>query len=110
MKAVFWFSLFATLLLAHPMNAEEGVNMTGLQLKAASVALADFTSLTQPKARLSDYRVFIEESVDAIEIIFVPNQPPDEPEIRGGRTKYGREVRYKVSRERFEIIDKSYAR
>jgi hypothetical protein len=88
--------------------------MTGPEVEASSVALAAFKR-DESKADLENYRVSVREHPKEFEVIFIPNQPPlsdSEPNriILGGATIYGREVHYFVSKDKCEILRRSFAR
>src|SRR5216684_2806862 len=84
-------------------SAETNVaKITGTQLKACATALKDFNG-SKDGANLDHYTVEVSQSSDQFEVIFVPNHPEGVVTVRGGTTKYGREVHYIVSREHYEI-------
>ena len=84
------------------------MKLTGFQVKACCVALEEFGK--KKNGDLEHFSVYIYENADGYEIVFVPNQPNDEPSVRGGRTKFGREVHYHISKDKFEIIKTSFGR
>lgn len=81
------------------------VGLTGMQLQACLIAYADF----KPRGfSLENYTIQITESPAGFEVVFVPEHPPG-PTVRGGRTVFGQEIKYLISRA--GAIEKiSYAR
>ena len=64
----------------------------------------------QDHVDLKNFEVIISDMGESFEVVFVPNTDPEQPGLKGGRNKYGREIHYRVSKEKYEIIGKSYAR
>ena|SRR2546427_5044356 len=83
--------------------------MTGIQLQACATALKEFIG-SKDGANLEHYTVEVSQRSDQCEVIFVPNHPESVATVRGGATKYGQEVHYIVSRDRYEIKGRSYGR
>ena len=83
--------------------------MTALQVKACCVAMKDFTN-TESTSDLNHFTVQVSEQNDSYEVVFIPDQVPGEPATLGGRTKYGQEVHYVISKSTWEIKRKSFAR
>jgi hypothetical protein len=83
--------------------------MKALQVRACCVAMKDFLS-TENNADLNHFAVQVSEDNDSYEVIFIPDQMPNGPSVRGGRTQYGREVHYIVSRGTWQITRKTFAR
>jgi hypothetical protein len=81
--------------------------LTGLQLKACAVALEQF-SKRYPTAQLDHFTVIAKDETDGFEVIFLPEC--DNWQERGGVTKYGDEVHYVVSRDKFEIVRTYFGR
>jgi hypothetical protein len=85
------------------------VEMTALQVKACCAAMKDFTD-TESTSDLNHFTVEVSEENDSYEVVFIPDQVSDEPTVLGGKTKYGREVNYIISKSTLEIKRKSFAR
>ena len=94
--------------------AQEKVVMSGPELEACSVALARFKQ-EQPRAEISNYHISVKEHLNEFEIAFVPNQPsaaglgPRQITL-GGSTLHGPVVYYFISKDKYEILRRSFAR
>lgn len=90
--------LFLSSACAQPADVPRSANviqLSGLQLQACAAAFEEF------KKRgfvLEQYKVFVTEDGSSYEVDFVPNHPEGKPTTRGGKTIYGKEIRYTVSR------------
>jgi hypothetical protein len=97
------------------LAAEGNRGMTGSELVACSKALKEF-SAKNPGIEPSNYEVLIKDSSDSFEIVFVPNQVPSAASASarqvtvGGRTPYGPEVHYVISKGTYEINRTFYGR
>lgn len=80
--------------------------MTGAQLVACEIALQKFRARDLDPENFS---IIVRRHNSETEVVFVPNQPPDEPLTLGGKTKYGPEIHYFVS-SAGEVTRVSYAR
>lgn len=88
--------------------------MTGPELEACSAALVAFKS-DQPRADITNYHISVNEHPNEFEITFIPNQPPSTGSgsrriTLGGSTIYGPVVYYFVSKDKYQILRKSFAR
>jgi len=82
------------------------VELSGLQLRASAAAFEDFKKRGYS---LEHYKVLIVDRAPKHEVTFVPLHPQGKPTTRGGRTEFGKEIRYTVS-ESGVIEDIGYAR
>src|SRR5258708_28887642 len=83
--------------------------LTGIQLEACATALEHFTA-NKEGAILEHYTVEVTQGQSEFEVSFVPDHPEGEATVRGGATKYGREVHYIVSKEHYQIKRRLYGR
>jgi hypothetical protein len=81
--------------------------LSGLQLKACSVALEEF-SKKYPAAQLDYFIVIAKDELDGFEVTFLPES--DDCQVYGGDTKCGRELIYVISGDKFEIIRTYFSR
>lgn len=81
--------------------------LSGLQLKACSVALKQF-SKSYPTAQLENFIVLAKDEPNGFEVTFLPNFE-DLPE-HGSKTSFGEEVHYFVSLDKFEIVRTYFGR
>jgi hypothetical protein len=84
--------------------------------RAAAAATAQF-KIEEPASNLDNYSVIVNELKDAFEVQFLPKQPPLQISesgkfvvIFGGRTEFGRFVRYLVAKDTYSIVRRTYAR
>jgi hypothetical protein len=80
--------------------------LKGPELKSASIALEKFSS-EQVAADLQHYTMMVITQSQEYEVIFVPMGPPT---LAGGRTEFGPEVHYFISKNTYEITRKHFAR
>ena len=98
-----------------PVVSQEVVVIKGPELVACSVALEKFRR-EESKSSVENYSIEVTESPTAFEVVFIPNQPPQDPKsgrreiTLGGKTIYGREVHYVVSKDTYKVIRTSFAR
>ena len=84
--------------------------MTGPESQACSVALERFKS-DEPRSDIANFRVSLSEHPEEFEVIFIPNQPPNQTRIVvGGANVYGREVHYFITKNTYEVSRRHFAR
>jgi hypothetical protein len=95
--------------------SQEPIAMRGTQLMACSDALERFTK-EETGSDIARYTINLRETPEAFEVVFVPDQvTPNNPGqslkvTLGGKTAYGREVHYIISKEKYEILRTFFAR
>lgn len=97
-----WSSLFLISLLmsagfgarADEQMQTETLEISGVQMEACLVAAADFKTRG---LSWENFSVRVTMLHDGVEVVFVPKQLEGQPNVRGGRTAYGREIHYLVS-------------
>jgi hypothetical protein len=75
--------------------------LTGLQLKACSVALEQYSKRC-PAAQLDHIKVIVKDELDGLRVSFLPE--PDDYQEYGGASKFGETLDYVVSKDKFEVI------
>ena len=89
--------------------ASEKTILSGQQLKACMVALAEYERFAQ-KAPTEHYTVWVTDLPEGIEVVFVPYGPNDKTTMKGGGSEYGDEIHYLISRDTFEVVRVTFAR
>lgn len=108
-------SVLVGIFFAPVAQPEETYVITGSALMACAVALEDFRN-HESGSNIENFIVHIRDNVGAFEVIFVPNQTPQDPDSTtynltvGGKTSYGREVHYVISKDTYEVVRKHFAR
>jgi hypothetical protein len=82
------------------------ITLTGPQARAIAVAWVEFAKTGGVPAQ---YEVLVATHSDAIEVIFVPMQPPGRS-LRGGETPAGKEIHYWISRQDFVLQKTTFGR
>jgi len=101
--------LGVALTFGSPCLAGDTTKLTGVQLKVCAVAFAEFSKAEQ-KADIHNYTVEILESSESYEVVFAPNHPVGESTVRGGETKFGKEIHYVISKKTFKITRTFFGR
>ncbi len=89
--------------------------MTEPEFKAYTIALELFKE-KEKGAYLKNFDVKVRDHSDAYEVIFIPKQVATENRegtvtlSLGGKTAYGREVHYLISKIGYKVIRTSFAR
>jgi hypothetical protein len=99
-------------LLVHSTSAQKRVELSGSDVAAVMVAAADFKA-RYPRVELRHFDVAIEHHSGAVEVVFIPRDPPNPPANSagtGGETVYGPEMHFFVSSKTLKIIRFEYAR
>jgi hypothetical protein len=103
-------AIAAALMVAGNAWSEEEALMTGPELQAGSVALMRFRS-DEPGSDIANFKVSLTEHAEEFEVIFIPNQPPNQTRIvMGGANVYGRVVHYFITKNTYEVSRRSFAR
>lgn len=88
------------------MEISTATRFEGLVLNSVLAAYEDFATFGYD---IGNFTVDIDVSRE-VKITFTPKRQPDEGDILGGKTKYGREVSYVMDKSTGSIIKKSFAR
>ena len=83
--------------------------------KARAVAMVRFQE--EEAADIANYTVLTNEMENSFEIVFVPRHPPLQVSDSGqvtvtfsGGSVFGRSVRYRISKDTYQVLNRSYAR
>jgi hypothetical protein len=82
------------------------IALTGPQARAIAAAWFEFAKTGGVPAQ---YEVLVATHSDAIEVIFVPEQPAGHS-LRGGETPAGKEIHYWISLQDFELQKTAFGR
>ncbi len=89
---------------APSLKIGEPIHMTGHELEAISVAIADFKKRKYSvSGDLSHYTVEIQRHASEIEVTFMSDAGPNGPEVGGGSV-YGVDVHYSIATDPVKII------
>lgn len=87
------------------------MRVTGEQMKAFLAAYRSFSAdpeIPREKRKIENYYLLFEEGDGYISITFAPKRKPGAPVRPGGSNELGKAVTYKISKDKYRILKKSF--